>query len=108
MPKPKRVLSQQQLNKVIQEERIEEAHSKLATLLPTLYKDEIIPDYLIKQLIALAGPQEQAEFLIERMEPSLLRGCTDDAERFIHALDNYDRDDDKSVEQVKLFFCDIK
>ena len=79
----------------------------MATLLPTLYKD-IIPDHLIKQLITLASPLEQAEFLIERMEPSLLVGSSDDVERFMCTLDSYKKDDDKSVEQVKSFFCDIK
>ena len=108
IPKPKRVLSQQQLNKVSQEDKVEEAHSKLAALLPILYSDDIIPDHLIKRLITLVDPQEQAEYLIERMEPILLTGSSDDAERFIHALDNYDGDDEKSVEQVKLFFRDIK
>ena len=62
MPKPKRVLSQQQLNKASQDDILEEAHIKLATVLPTSYKDDIIPEHLIKRLIALAGPQEQAEF----------------------------------------------
>lgn len=59
-------------------------------------------------MIALAGPQEQAEFLIERMEPSLLTSSSDDVESFIQAPDNYDEDDENSVESVKLFFCDIK
>lgn len=59
MPKPKHALSQQ-LNKASQDDLLEEAHIKLATMLPTLYKDDIIPEHLIKQLIALTGPQEQA------------------------------------------------
>lgn len=58
MPKPKRILSQQQLDKVSQEGKSEEVHHKLATLLPTLCKDDIIPEHLIKQLIRLTGPQE--------------------------------------------------
>ena len=33
---------------------------------------------------------------------------SDDVESFIQALDNYDEDDENSVESVKLFFCDIK
>ena len=107
MPKPKRTLSQQQLNKASQDDILEEAHIKLATMLPTLYKDDIIPEHLIKQLITLGGPQEQAEFLMERMEPSLLTGSSDDADTFIQALDSYDKDDENSVESVKSFFCDI-
>ena len=39
------------------------------------------------------------------MEPNL---SIDDVERHMRALDSYDRDDDKSAEQVKLFFCDMK
>ena len=104
-PRPKCMLSQQQLDKANQDSKLEEVHSKMTTLLPTLYKDDIIPEHLIKQLIVLGGPQEQAEFLIKRMEPNL---STDDVKQLMCALDTYDRDDDKSVEQVKLFFCDLK
>ena len=107
-PTPRRTLSQQQLNSKanqLQEDKLEKVHCRLATLLPTLYKDDIIPDNLIKQLILLGGPQEQAEFLIERMKSNL---STDDTEQLMCALDNYDRDDDKSVEQLKLYFCDMK
>ena len=105
-PTPSRILSKQQLNSEgNQEDKPEKVHCRLATLLPTLYKDDIIPDNLIKQLIVLSGPQEQAEFLIERMESNL---STDDTEQFMCALNNYNRDDDKSVEQLKLFFYDMK
>ena len=64
-PTPRHTLSQQQLNsEANQEDKLEKVHCRLATLLPTLYKDDIIPDNLIKQLIVLSGPQEQAEYLL--------------------------------------------
>ena len=59
--RPKYTLSQQQLDKPNQEDELEEVHFKLSALLPTLYKDDIIPEHLIKQLIVLSDPQEQAE-----------------------------------------------
>ena len=77
----------------------EEVHSKLSTMLPTLYKDDIIPGHLIKQLITLAGTLEQAELLIEWMEPKLLSSSSDGTERFMQALDSYDSNDEISVEQ---------
>ena len=84
---------------------LNEAYSKLITLIPTILADEILPEHLREELTAISSAKQQAKFLLDRMLPDM---STSDVDNFLNVMDKYSRYEQNSISQMELIFDNVK
>lgn len=84
---------------------LNEAYSKLITLIPSILADDILPEHLREEVTAISSAKQQAKFLLDRMLPDM---STSDVDSFLNVMDKYSRYEQNSISQMELIFDNVK
>jgi len=84
---------------------LNEAFSKLTKLIPSILADDILPEHLREEVMAISSAKQQAKFLLDRMLPNM---PTSDVDNFLNVMDKYSRYEQNSISQMELIFDNIK